>query len=179
MNHHNQQDISEENTDQLLNEVNNIIENVILTLQHEKRVEGKDKLLGLKEKMMSKLKSSSDKIDSMNENNKLLIKENEDLNELSEENKIRIEGLEADLGNKLLKENKKLKKLIDKLDSEESETSKMVIDLYKQVMSGTLDNQRMWKMKKTMTKEMMNNEYELYGQMEILYSALTDKITNK
>ena len=163
---------TEETLSNLMQHVNQIIEAVIPTLQEDFRSQGKEHLLGLKELILKRLKNSSERMKDLSTINNQLRQENDEMVDISEENKIKIEGLEEDLVSKLLSDNKRFRKLLDELDGETHESAKLAKNLITKVVKRDFENQRLWKIKKRLTKEMINSEKELFDQMELLYSAL-------
>lgn len=102
--------------------------------------------------------------------------ENKEIIEMNEELKARVDGLEEDLNDKLLGENKRLRRLVEKLDAENSESAKLAKGLISKVVKRDFENQRLWKIKKRLSREMMDTEKSLYDQMDLLYSALVPAI---
>lgn len=155
--------------------VNRIIETVIPTLQENFRSSGKEHLLSLKEMTLQRLKKSADNMKDLKTINKQLRQENEEMMDISEENKTKIEGLEEDLMSKLISENKRFRKILDELDGETHESAKLAKNLITKVVKRDFENQRLWKIKKRLTREMINAEKELFDQMELLYCALIEE----
>jgi cell shape-determining protein MreC len=154
--------------------VNRIIEGVIPTLQEDFRTNGKEQLLSLKELILQRLKKSADGMKDLQTINKQLRQENDEMVDISEENKTKIEGLEEDLMSKLISENKRFRKILDELEGETHESAKLAKTLITKVVKRDFENQRLWKIKKRLTREMINSEKELFDQMELLFSALVD-----
>lgn len=162
----------------LMVQVDNITEAIMPFLRTDTRSTGKEKLLGLKEMLLQRLKTNSEDMKSLKDINKQLRQENDDLIDISEENKIRIEGLEEDLMTKLIADNKRLRKLMDDLEGKANESAKLAKNLITKVVKRDFENQRLWKIKKRLTKEMVNNEMELYDQMNLLHSTLVGNLLN-
>ena len=141
--------------------VNQIIEGVIPTLQEDFRSQGKEQLLSLKELILQRLKKSSNTMKDLKTINNQLRQENEEMLDISEENKLKIEGLEDDLVSKLIHENKRFQKLLKELDGETHESAKLAKNLITKVVKRDFENQRLWKIKKRLTRQMINSEKEL------------------
>lgn len=152
--------------------VEQTIENLIKCLLPERRLEGKNQLLSLKKTLNQRLRANLDANRSRKDGINKLQMENKEMLEINEELKARVDGLEEDLNDKLLGENKRLRRLVEKLDNENSESAKLAKGLISKVVKRDFENQRLWKIKKRLSKEMMDNEKTLYDQMDLLYSAL-------
>lgn len=163
---------TEETLSNLMQRVNQVIEGVIPTLQEDFKSQGKEQLLSLKELLLQRLKKSLNNMKDLKTINTQLRQENDEMLDISEENKLKIEGLEDDLVSKLISENKRFRRLLEELDGETHESAKLAKNLITKVVKRDFENQRLWKIKKRLTREMINSEKELFDQMELLYSAL-------
>lgn len=163
---------TEESLSNLMQRVNQVIEGVIPTLQEDFRSQGKEQLLSLKELILQRLKKSLNNMKDLKTINTQLRQENDEMLDISEENKLKIEGLEDDLVSKLVSENKRFRRMLEELDGKTHESAKLAKNLITKVVKRDFENQRLWKIKKRLTREMINSEKELFDQMELLYSAL-------
>ena len=155
-----------------MQQISQAIEAVIPSLSENARVQGKDRLLALKELLLDRLRRSQDSLADLSTANRQLRQENQEMADIVQENQLRIEGLEEDLISKLLAENKRFRRLLDELDGETHESARLAKNMITKVVKRDFENQRLWKIKKRLTREMINSEKELYDQMELLYSAL-------
>lgn len=155
-----------------MQQISQAIEAVIPSLSEDARVQGKDRLLALKELLLDRLRRSQDSLADLSAANRQLRQENQEMADIVQENQLRIEGLEQDLISKLLAENKRFRRLLDELDGETHESARLAKNMITKVVKRDFENQRLWKIKKRLTREMINSEKELYDQMELLYSAL-------
>lgn len=155
-----------------MQQISQAIEAVIPSLSENARVQGKDRLLALKELLLDRLRRSQGSLADLSTANRQLRQENQEMADIVQENQLRIEGLEEDLISKLLAENKRFRRLLDELDGETHESARLAKNMITKVVKRDFENQRLWKIKKRLTREMINSEKELYDQMELLYSAL-------
>lgn len=152
--------------------VDSTVEEVIPSLEEAGRARGKEQLLGLKEGLLASLKRAAESIAGLGAANAQLRQENQELLDVTEEHKLKIEGLEEDLLSKLLGENKRFRRLLDELDGETHESARLAKNMITKVVKRDLENQRLWKIKKRLTRQMVAAEKELFDQMELLFSSL-------
>ena len=152
--------------------VGKLVEEVIPCVKEDSRTTARKQLLSLKELVLQRLKMSADSSKDLRTVNRQLRQENDELLDMAEENKAKIDGLEDDLLAKLLSENSRFARLLDELDGETHESARLAKSLITKVVKRDFENQRLWKIKKRLTREMINSEKELFDQMELLYTAL-------